>query len=113
MDGIAADQTALPTAYLVDGSLYVFRAWHSMPDEFVDADGFPTNAIRGYARFLCELLERARPEFIAVAFDAHSPVRSATRSTRPTRAIASCRHPHWSASSGNAAHSPAHWGSVC
>jgi len=70
MDGIAADQTALPTAYLVDGSLYVFRAWHSMPDEFFDADGFPTNAIRGYARFLCELLERAQPEFIAVAFDA-------------------------------------------
>lgn len=41
-----------------------------MPDEFFDADGFATNAVRGYARFLCELLERAQPEFIAVAFDA-------------------------------------------
>jgi 5'-3' exonuclease len=41
-----------------------------MPDEFVDADGFPTNAVRGYTRFLCELLERAQPEYIAVAFDA-------------------------------------------
>ena len=60
----------LPVAHLVDGSLYVFRAWHSMPDEFSDVDGNPVNAVHGYARFLCELLERARPGHIAVAFDA-------------------------------------------
>ncbi len=70
MGALATDKTTAPTAYLVDGSLYVFRAWHSMPDEFVDAEGFSTNAVRGYARFLCELLERAQPEFVAVAFDA-------------------------------------------
>ena len=70
MAAIAGDEATLPTAYLVDGSLYVFRAWHSMPDEFVDAEGFSTNALRGYARFLCEFLERAQPDFIAVAFDA-------------------------------------------
>ena len=28
-----------PTAYLVDSSIYVFRAWYSVPDEFSDADG--------------------------------------------------------------------------
>ncbi|MBB5358860.1 5'-3' exonuclease [Rhodanobacter sp. ANJX3] len=61
---------AVPAAYLVDGSLYVFRAWHSMPDEFFDVDGHPVNAVHGYTRFLCELLERAQPEHIAVAFDA-------------------------------------------
>ncbi|WP_238333444.1 5'-3' exonuclease [Luteimonas marina] len=55
--------------YLVDASLYVFRAWHSMPDEFRDADGQPTNAVHGFARFLLELLERERPRHIAVAFD--------------------------------------------
>ncbi len=60
----------LPTAHLVDGSLYVFRAWHSMPDEFHDVDGHPVNAVHGYARFLCELLERVRPGHVAVAFDA-------------------------------------------
>ncbi len=54
----------------MDGSLYVFRAWHSMPDEFFDADGHSINAVHGYTRFLCELLERAQPEHIAVAFDA-------------------------------------------
>ncbi|MGI8560575.1 MAG: 5'-3' exonuclease [Luteimonas sp.] len=58
-----------PSLYLVDASLYVFRAWHSMPDEFHDADGWPTNAVHGFARFLLELLERERPAHIAIAFD--------------------------------------------
>ena len=58
-----------PTVYLIDASLYVFRAWHSMPDDFRDADGWPTNAVHGFARFLLELLERERPRHVAVAFD--------------------------------------------
>ncbi len=58
-----------PTLYLVDASMYVFRAWHSMPDEFHDADGWPTNAVHGFTRFLLELLERERPRHIAIAFD--------------------------------------------
>jgi 5'-3' exonuclease len=65
MDGLNA-----PTAHLVDGSLYVFRAWHSMPNEFFDADGRAINAVHGFTRFLCELLEKTRAEHIAVAFDA-------------------------------------------
>lgn len=60
---------AAPTLYLVDASVYVFRAWHSMPNEFTDAEGWPTNAVHGFARFLLELLERARPEHVLVAFD--------------------------------------------
>jgi 5'-3' exonuclease len=55
--------------YLVDASLYVFRAWHSMPNEFHDAEGWPTNAVHGFARFLLELIERERPKHIVVAFD--------------------------------------------
>lgn len=58
-----------PPLYLVDASIYVFRAWHSMPNEFHDADGWPTNAVHGFARFLLELLEQERPRHIAVAFD--------------------------------------------
>ena len=57
------------TLHLVDASLYVFRAWHSMPDEFHDADGWPTNAVHGFARFLLDLLEREQPQHIAIAFD--------------------------------------------
>ncbi|MGH8029734.1 MAG: 5'-3' exonuclease [Arenimonas sp.] len=54
---------------LVDSSLYVFRAWHSLPDEFRDADGEPVNAVHGFARFVLELIERHRPERLAFAFD--------------------------------------------
>ncbi len=54
---------------LVDASLYVFRAWHSIPDEFTDSEGRPVNAVQGFLRFLLELLESQRPERIAVTFD--------------------------------------------
>lgn len=57
------------TLYLVDASVYVFRAWHSLPPDLQGADGWPTNAVHGFARFLLELLDRARPQHIAVAFD--------------------------------------------
>lgn len=58
-----------PPLYLIDASIYVFRAWHTMPNEFSDADGWPTNAVQGFARFLLDVLERERPKHIAVAFD--------------------------------------------
>ena len=58
-----------PPLYLIDASIYVFRAWHTMPDEFTDAEGWPTNAVQGFARFLLEVLERERPKHITVAFD--------------------------------------------
>ena len=58
-----------PTLHLVDASLYVFRAWHSMPDEWHDAEGWPLNAVQGFTRFVLELLERERPAHLAIAFD--------------------------------------------
>lgn len=57
------------TAYLIDASVYVFRAWFSIGDEFVDARGRPANAIFGYSRFLVDLLERTEALHIAAAFD--------------------------------------------
>ena len=67
--GMTAAPSARPALYLVDASLYVFRAWHSMPNEFHDDEGWPTNAVHGFARFLLELVERERPQHIAIAFD--------------------------------------------
>ena len=55
--------------YLVDSSMYVFRAWHSMPDEFRDADGQSVNAVHGFTRFVLELIERHRPARLVFAFD--------------------------------------------
>jgi 5'-3' exonuclease len=56
--------------YLVDASVYVFRAYYSMPPDMVDGDGNPVHALYGFARFLGDLLEREKPRYIAVAFDA-------------------------------------------
>lgn len=55
--------------YLIDASVYVFRAYHSMPPDMTDRDGNPVHALFGFARFLCDLIERAQPRLIAVAFD--------------------------------------------
>lgn len=55
--------------YLIDASVYVFRAYYSMPPEMADRDGNPAHATFGFARFLGDLIERAQPRFIAVAFD--------------------------------------------
>jgi 5'-3' exonuclease len=59
----------MPPVYLVDASVYIFRAWFSMPDEFVNRSGEPTNAVYGFSGFLCSLLEQTAAEHVAVAFD--------------------------------------------
>lgn len=60
---------SLPPVYLVDASIYIFRAWYSMPDEFVNRKGEPTNAVYGFTGFLCNLLEQTGAEHVAIAFD--------------------------------------------
>lgn len=40
-----------------------------MPPDIVDRQGNPTHAVYGFARFLGDLLERRRPQYVAVAFD--------------------------------------------
>lgn len=67
---LPAARPAREVIYLVDASVYVFRAWYSIPDFMTDGSGRPVNAFYGYARFIGDLLERERPARIAVAFDA-------------------------------------------
>jgi 5'-3' exonuclease len=55
--------------FLVDASVYVFRAYRSMLPDMRDRDGNPVHAVFGFARFLGDLIERVRPTYIAVAFD--------------------------------------------
>jgi DNA polymerase-1 len=55
--------------HLVDASFFVFRAYYSVTPGMTDADGQPVNALYGFARFMGDLLERARPSHVAVAFD--------------------------------------------
>lgn len=60
---------SLQPVYLVDASIYIFRAWFSISDEFSNAAGQPTNAVYGFTGFLCSLLEQTQAEHIGVAFD--------------------------------------------
>ena len=56
--------------YLIDASVYVFRAWYALPEQLCDADGNPTHALYGFASMLCELVQRRRPGYVGAAFDA-------------------------------------------
>lgn len=55
--------------YLIDASVYVFRAHYSMPDTMVDAEGNPISALYGFCRFLGDFIEQVRPQHLAVLFD--------------------------------------------
>ncbi|TDQ78773.1 DNA polymerase I [Dongia mobilis] len=55
--------------YLVDGSGYIFRAFHALPP-LTRSDGTPVNAVLGFCNMLLKLIEDAEAEYIAVIFDA-------------------------------------------
>ena len=55
--------------YLIDASVYVFRAYYSMPDDMVDDQGNPVNALYGFCRFLGDFMEQVKPECMAVLWD--------------------------------------------
>ncbi len=61
--------------YLIDGSGFIFRAFHSSPLEaFRRSDGVYTNAVNGYCSMLLKMIDRARDDgaydYMAVIFDA-------------------------------------------
>ena len=58
---------------LVDGSGYVFRAFHALPP-MNTSHGLPTQAVYGFIRMLLKLLKDVRPSHIAIVFD--SPKRT-------------------------------------
>lgn len=55
--------------YLIDASVYVFRAYYSIPDDMVDDNGNPINALYGFCRFIGDFMEQVTPEYVAVLFD--------------------------------------------
>jgi DNA polymerase I len=59
-----------PRVYLIDASIYIFRAWHIYDTSITDRDGKPVNAVFGFSDFLYQLIKQTQPEHIACAFDA-------------------------------------------
>ncbi len=62
--------------YLIDGSAYIFRAYHALPPLTRKSDGLPIGAVSGFCNMLWKLLQEARdtavgvvPTHFAVIFD--------------------------------------------
>jgi DNA polymerase I len=81
-------------AYLIDGSGYIFRAFHAVPPLSNQA-GFPTNALYGFQKMILKFLTDNAPEYCGVAFDvaretfrtALSPEYKAHRSECPAELV--------------------------
>lgn len=55
--------------YLIDASIYIFRAWHTFETTIIDSSGKPANAVFGFGDFLYQLIREKKPSHIACAFD--------------------------------------------
>jgi len=60
------------TIYLIDGSAYIFRAYHAIRG-LRNSSGMPTNAVFGFTRMVIKLLEERQPEYIGMFFDTKGP----------------------------------------
>jgi DNA polymerase-1 len=61
-----------PTLLLVDGSSYLYRAYHAMPD-LRGPGGIPTGAVHGMVAMMKRLREQVPAEHAACVFDAKGP----------------------------------------
>ncbi len=76
-----------PPLILVDGSSYLYRAFHALP-ALITSEGRPTGAIRGVVSMLQRLLKDYHPTHMAVVFDAkgktfRNDMYAAYKATRP------------------------------
>ncbi len=62
----------MSTLLLIDGSNYLYRAYHGLPD-LRTSQGEPTGAIKGFANMLQMIKNMVKPDLAACVFDAHGP----------------------------------------
>src|SRR6186713_3537264 len=59
--------------FLVDGSSYIFRAYHALPPLHRKSDGLQVNAVLGFCnmlwKLLCDMKPEEKPTHLAVVFD--------------------------------------------
>ena len=80
---------------LVDGSGYLFRAYHALP-KLTNSRGESTGALVGVLSMLRKLIETHRPDYIGVVFDApgktfRDAIYPAYKANRPADARGSAR----------------------
>jgi len=54
--------------FLIDGSGFIFRAYHALPP-MTRPDGTPVNAVFGFTKMLMKLIGDTDAEYVAVIFD--------------------------------------------
>ena len=57
---MAAKSKSAKRLYLVDGSSYIFRAYHALPPLTRKSDGLPVGAVSGFCNMLWKLLEELK-----------------------------------------------------
>lgn len=62
----------MPSILLIDGSNYLYRAYHGLPD-LRTSQGEPTGAIKGFSNMLQMIKNMVKPDLAACVFDAHGP----------------------------------------
>lgn len=62
----------MPSILLIDGSNYLYRAYHGLPD-LRTSQGEPTGAIKGFSNMLQMIKNMVKPDLAACIFDAHGP----------------------------------------
>lgn len=62
----------MATLYLIDGSSFMYRAFHALPP-LTNAAGEPTGALFGVVNMLRKIMSEAKPEYLAFVFDASGP----------------------------------------
>ncbi|MBT7757720.1 MAG: DNA polymerase I, partial [Rhodospirillaceae bacterium] len=72
--GVAKDGGDRGHLFLVDGSAYIFRAYHALPPLTRKSDGLPVGAVSGFCNMLSKLVDDVRDggdvDYFAVIFDA-------------------------------------------
>ncbi len=59
-----------PKLYLIDGHAVAYRQYYALPlASFNTRQGEPTNATFGFTRILLDILQKDKPEYVAVSFD--------------------------------------------
>jgi len=65
-------EAGAPCLWLVDGSSYLYRAFHALPP-LTSSRGEPTGAVLGVLNMLNKLVKEEHPALLAVIFDAPGP----------------------------------------
>ena len=65
-------QTGERTLFLIDGSSYIYRAYHGIRS-LSTRSGFPTNAIYGFANMVLKVLREHDPTYVAMVLDSPGP----------------------------------------